>query len=108
MVESLIVGYQLSSATSEITLEEVQRSAVLPPLVPTSTVLRNMDLFSTWLAQDPPGFREGFGAPLVNESSFALVSLWFALRFPLLTLPPSRRTSSATWPWTNSEQNKNV
>ncbi|CAJ1327577.1 unnamed protein product [Effrenium voratum] len=54
VVESLIVGYQLSSATSEITLEEVQRSAVLPPLVPTSTVLRNMDLFSTWLAQEQP------------------------------------------------------
>ena len=44
VVESLIVGYQVSAGT-EISLEDVKRAAVLPPLVPTATVLRNMDLF---------------------------------------------------------------
>ncbi|CAE7570289.1 DYH1B [Symbiodinium sp. CCMP2456] len=83
VVESLIVGYQVSAGT-EISLEDVKRAAVLPPLVPTATVLRNMDLFSTWLAQEQPFLvsgPEGAGKNLLirhaihrlqNESDAAL------------------------------------
>ena len=82
VVESLIVGYQASM--DEITLEAVQRASVLPPLVPTATVLRNMDLFATWLAQEQPFIvsgPEGSGKNLLirhaiqrlqNESDTAL------------------------------------
>jgi dynein heavy chain 2 len=84
VVESLIVGYQQMSTAAEISLEDVQRSSILPPLVPTATVLRNMDLFATWLAHEQPFIvsgPEGSGKNLLirhaiqrlqNESDTAL------------------------------------
>jgi dynein heavy chain 2 len=46
--------YEPSSMRSDVSLEAVLRSSVLPPLVPTVTVLRDMDLFRTWLLEEQP------------------------------------------------------
>lgn len=46
--------YEPSGYQSEVTFEAVQRSATLPPLIPTISALQNMDLFRIWLADEQP------------------------------------------------------
>eukprot|EP00931_Biecheleriopsis_adriatica_P043590 TRINITY_DN24917_c0_g1_i1.p1 TRINITY_DN24917_c0_g1~~TRINITY_DN24917_c0_g1_i1.p1 ORF type:complete len:4311 (+),score=994.91 TRINITY_DN24917_c0_g1_i1:69-13001(+) len=84
VVDGLITRYEASSLQSEVTLEGVKMSKHLPPLVPTATVLRDMDLFTTWLAEEQPFVvcgPEGSGKNLLirhainrmqNESDVAL------------------------------------
>jgi len=47
-------SYEPSGYESDITYEAVLRSATLPPLIPTISALQDMDLFSTWLADEQP------------------------------------------------------
>jgi len=46
--------YNPSSFETDVSLEAVERADFLPPLIPTLSVLRDMDLFRTWLADEQP------------------------------------------------------
>jgi dynein heavy chain 2 len=49
-----LTRYDVGAFETEISFETVTRSNILPPLVPTASVLQNMDLFRTWLADEQP------------------------------------------------------
>jgi len=53
-VDGRLCRYEPSSHAADVSLEDVKASGTLPPLIPTVSVLRDMDLFKTWLAEELP------------------------------------------------------
>jgi dynein heavy chain 2 len=53
-LDGSLYAYQPSSMGAEVSLDALRNCGSLPPLIPTVSVLMQMDLFRTWLADEQP------------------------------------------------------